>query len=169
MWILYTVRKIESRIELPYDLIDLKTGNEHFVLQFSGFDENQTDYSINMGGVTGKFNVIYQCRGMDCNFRCEITVGNVYEFYISLDSACNAMSGKASLNYYSPDRSSLTFTLDKKGHCLVEGSFKNKDNFCKSGVTFSFETDQTYITGILKSMEIFFRELKRIQGHDTFY
>lgn len=171
---MYTARKIESVIELPYNLIDINTGSEHFIFRFKAFDDNQTDYSIKTGGVTGKFNIIYQSKGISCDFECDITVGNVYDFYISLGNAYDNISGKdpaALLKNYGNtlNRTNLTIGFDNKGHCFVEGCFKNKDNYYKSGVIFSFEVDQTYITEILDSMEIFFRELRRLQGHSNFY
>lgn len=170
---MYTTQKIESAIELPYNLIDIDTGSEHFIFQFNAFDDNQTDYSIKIGGITGKFNMIYQSKGISCNFECDITVGNVYEFYISLDNAYDIMSGKNSVallkNYGTLNRTNLTISFDNKGHCFVNGCFKNKDNHYKNGINFSFEIDQTYITDILISMEIFFKELRRIQGHGNFW
>lgn len=172
---MYTIQKIESAIELPYNLIDINTGSEHFIFQFNAFDDNQTDYSIKRGGITGKFNIIYQSKGINCNFECDITVGKVYEFYISLDNAYDIMSCKNSVallkNYGNTlNRTNLTISFDNKGHCFANGCFKNKDNNYKSGVIFSFEIDYyTYITDILNSMEIFFQELRRIQGHSNFY
>lgn len=94
---MYTIQKIESELELPYDLIDINTGSEHFILRFTEFDDNQTDYSIKAGGVTGKFGIVYQGKGIDCNLGCDITAGKVYEFYISLDNAWDIMSGRNSV------------------------------------------------------------------------
>lgn len=163
----------EVMIELPYKLIDINTGGEHFVLQFNSLDDNQTEQSIKTGGLTGKFGIIYQAGGIDCNFECDITVGNVYEFYVSLDDAWDILFGKNAVavlkNYGTLDRTNLTVSFDKRGHCLVDGFFKNKNNQYKSGISFSFEIDQTYITDILNSMKTFFTELIRVQGHKVFY
>lgn len=164
---------IESTIKLPYNVIDLDTGNEHFILQFYSFDD-QSDHSIKIGGVTGKFSIKYQSKGINCNFRCDTTVGNVYVFYMALDNAYDILSGKNAVailkNYGETLKSTeLVFTFDKFGHCIVDGNFKNKDNQYKNGINFSFELDQIYITDILNSMEIFFQELRRIQGHGNFY
>lgn len=155
-------------------MIDINTGTEHFIFQFTSFDENQTDYTIKMGGVTGKFGIIYQSKGIDCNFECDITIGNVYAFYLSLDTAYDIMFGRNSVaaleNYGTLNRTALKFRFDKRGHCFVDGHFKNKDDLYKSGISFSsFEIYQSDITGILKSMDIFFQEIRRIQGHNTFY
>lgn len=169
---MYTTQTIESTIELPYKLIDIDTGRENFIFLFNEFDDNQTDYSIKMGGVTGKFRVIYQGKGINCNFGCDITVGNVYEFYMSLDNAYDAL-GKNSVailkNYGTLNRTNLTINFDNKGHCFVDGYFKNEDNLYESGIFFSFKIDQTYLIESLNSMKTFFQELRRIQGHNDFY
>ena len=56
---------IETTLELPYTLIDIGEDEERFVFAFRRFDENQTDYSIQAGGLTGKFEVMYRCKGME--------------------------------------------------------------------------------------------------------
>ena len=173
---MYTIHKIESKMELPYNVIDIDTGNEHFILQFDSFDDNQSDYSIKMGGVTGKFSIQYHSNDINCQFECDITIGNVYAFYIALDTAYDILFGRnatAVLENYGKrlkhKHTSLIFNFDKRGHCNVKGFFKNASNHYTNGINFSFELDQIYITDILTSMEIFFRELKRIQGHSNFY
>lgn len=165
--------KIETMLELPYRLIDISTGNEHFVFEFKEFDKNQSDYSI-MSGITGKFGIIYQCRGIESSFDCEITVGNVRDFYISLENAYNVSLGKNTVSVLKNygeilNRSNLMIKFDHKGHCVFEGDFKNQYNCFKCGINFTFELDQSYIPKILNSFHTFFSELIRIQGHDTFY
>ena len=172
--ILHTIQKIESTLELPYRLIDWQSGSEHFIFQFQAFDENQTDISIQNGGITGAFGVMYQGTGISCAFTCDITIGNVYDFYISLDNAYDIMYGKnavAVLKNYGETlhRTNLTFSFDSKGHCSVSGYFQNKENRYHSGITFAFELDQTYIPEILHRMDQFFQEIRRIQGHGQFY
>ena len=51
----------------------------------------------------------------------------------------------------------------------MKGLFLNGDHQYKSGISFEIEIDQTFIPEILSSLKCFFEELKRIQGHDTFY
>lgn len=170
---MYEIQKIESTIELPYNLIDIDTGNERFIFRFNDFDDNQTDYSIKTYGVTGKFGVVYQCRGTDCRFECDITVGNIFDFYMSLDTAYDIMFGKNSsailTNYGNTlDRTNLTIKFDNKGHCYADGYFKNSDNKYKSGFFFSFEFDRIYVSDMIVSMDKFFTELRRIQGHNIF-
>lgn len=170
---MYTKQKIQSTIELPYNLIDINTGVELFIFQFNAFDDNQTDYSIKMGGVTGKFCIVYQSKGINCNFGCDITIGNVYEFYISLDAAYDIMlikNSAAILKNYGDtlNRTNLTINFDHKGHCFIDGYFNNEDNQYKSGIIFSFEVDQSYIIEILNPMEIF-QQIRIIQRHGNLY
>ena len=72
----------DSSIELPYKLIDIAMGKERFVLSFIRFARHQDSFSIKRGGLTGDFEVAYQCEGMDCKFECDITMGNLYTFYL---------------------------------------------------------------------------------------
>lgn len=166
--------KIQSELELPYKLIDIAEDGEHFIFAFKCFDEDQSEYSVQAGGVNGRFEVIYRCCGIDSQFECDITVGNVYNFYIELDNAYDIQLGKntvANLKNYGDNlnRASLTFNFDKTGHCVLFGAFKNKDNLYKSGIDFEIKIDQTYIPEILVSLERFFEELIKIQGHSRFY
>ena len=166
--------EIESNFELPYKLIDINERNEHFVFEFKCFDNKQTDYSVQAGGVTGRFEVIYTCRGIESQFECDITIGNVYEFYNELKGAYKDINGKdlsVCLKNYGEvlKRSRLVIDFDKLGHCILSGNFKNKDNYYKCGIDFEIEIDQTYILNFLGALEAFFNELKRIQGHCNFY
>lgn len=168
--ILNTENKIESTLKLPYDLIDINTGNERFIFRFKAFDDNRSAHSIQKSGITGRFNVIYQSRGMDCDFECDVTVGNVYAFFISLDSAYDIMSGRnAVASLEGSGRTELTVRYDNKGYCFTKGHFRNKENRYQSGISFSFETDPSYIAAAVFSMNDFFNELIRIQGHSNFY
>ena len=170
---MYTEVKIESSLVLPYKLIDFQQGDEQFVFAFKCFDEKQTDYSIQHSGVTGSFAIEYRCCGIDSHFELDVTVGNVYEFYESLKNAYNTQLCKdcnaALRNYGSLDRTYILMSFDKIGHCLMKGLFLNGDHQYKSGISFEIEIDQTFIPEILSSLKCFFEELKRIQGHDTFY
>lgn len=49
--------EITSALELPYKIIDLNYQSGNFCFYFAGFDEEQTRYSIQMEGVTGKFGI----------------------------------------------------------------------------------------------------------------
>lgn len=162
---------INSKLELPYRLIDIAESGEQFIFQFNEFDDRQTDYSVSTGGVTGKFGIVYTGKGLNCNFSCDITIGNVRDFAIALENAYDNMNGRKAVleNYGSLNRTYLSVVFGKKGNCEMTGNFLNKDNFYRSGISFSFSLDQTYISDIIRRMDIFFKELYRIQGHNTYY
>lgn len=166
--------EIKSNLELPYRLIYIKEGSTEFGLYFKSFDEHQSEYSINAGGVTGTFEVAYSCLGMDCRFECDITMGNLYSFYLQLENVYECLPRVVPIatleNYGSLERTNLTFKLDKKGHVQVNGRFMNKDANYSSGIQFDVSMDAFYnITYIINALKRFFEELKRIQGHSNFY
>ncbi len=171
---MYKEIEIKTNLDLPYKLIDISENDEQFIFSFKSFDPKQTEYSIQSGGVTGAFEITYRCKGIESQFECDITVGNVFDFYHDLDYAYDIQCGKdtaATLKNYGDtlNRTNLSFTFDKKGHCVVVGNFRNKNTQYKSGITFELQIDQTYIPEILRSFELFFAELRRIQGHGVFY
>lgn len=165
--------KIENAMELPFDLIALNLHGEHFAFRFEKFDADQTDYTVQMGGLTGSFSVRYSCKGIESCFECDVTIGNVYDFYVSLNKAYGAMTdGEASAvlkNYgETKNRTLLEIKSDSKGHCLLVGSFLNKYTYYKSGINLSFEFDQSYISEILAAFEVFFDKLISLQDSNYF-
>jgi len=161
---------INSNLELPYPLINVENSGEHFVFQFVSFDKGQTDHYIENGGITGQFGIKYVGKGMNCDFLCDITMGNVRDFAVLLEDAYdNLNDGEAELsNYGSLDRSYLSFSFDKRGHCEISGRFDNKENMYNSGIRFSFSIDQSFISNILHNTDCFFEEIYRLQGHNRF-
>ena len=160
--------RIVSSLELPYKLIEIDRSGEHFVLAFSCFDEGQSDYSIRMGGVTGRFEITYYGIGIDSSFPCDLTVGNVYQFYLDLNNAYNQLGKETevTMQYYDNERSALTISFDKTGHCDISGHFKNKITACRNGICFDgIQIDQTEIQRMLSAMKKLFDEFERIQGH----
>ncbi len=162
---------IDSKLELPYPLIDVENFGEHFVFQFVSFDKGQTVYSIENGGVTGQFGIKYVGKGMNCGFLCDITIGNVRDFAVALEDAYDKLNGEKVelLNYGSLDRSYLSFSLDKRGCCEISGRFDNKENMYNSGIHFSFTIDQTFIVSTLHNMDYFLEEIYRLQGHNRYF
>jgi len=165
--------KIENAMELPFDLINLNLHDEQFIFRFEKFDDDQSDYTVQMGGLTGSFSVLYSCKGIESCFECDVTIGNVYDFYVSLNKAYCAMTdGEASavLKDYgeTKNRTLLEIKSDGKGHCRLVGSFLNKYTNYKSGINLSFEIDQSYIPEMLASFEVFFDKLISLQGSDYF-
>ena len=122
--------KIESTLELPYKLIDVRNDNEQLIFSFLSFDDGQTDYSIQKGGVTGKFGVSYKCSGIESCFECDITIGNLYYFYIELENVYERLPGIKPVavleNYGELKRTEMTISCDKTGRWSVSGCFRNK-------------------------------------------
>ena len=108
---------INSKLELPYRLIDIDESGEHFIFQFNEFDDKQTDYSISTGGVTGKLGIIYSGKGMECSFDCDITIGNVRDFAVSLENSYDNMNDRKAIleNYGSLKRTKYLFSYKKYG------------------------------------------------------
>lgn len=160
------IEKNDNIFELPYKLIDIDMGDECFSLAFIKFDY------IKHNVVTGDFEIAYKCNGIESKFECDMTIGNLYCFFISLDNAYDIQSCKNNVvtieNYGSSKRSVLTIKFDN-GHYFVSGYFKNKNNLYNSSISFNFEIFLTDIVEILISLDNFFREIRKIQGNNNFY
>ncbi|MBQ5311339.1 MAG: hypothetical protein ILP19_04790 [Oscillospiraceae bacterium] len=164
---------ITTSLPLPYSLIDIDgMGGEHFALVFKGFAEGQDERSIQRNGILGEFAVSYSCSGMQSSLDCDITLMHLYCFTYDLDTAWDInfnRSSTAVLEHYDPERTELIFRFDEAGKCFVKGSFRNKGDGYKSGISFDeFRTDLLYIPYILSSLGDFFDEMRRIQGHGNF-
>ncbi len=172
--LMFKAIEIESRLELPYAVIDIRNGEEQFILSFSSFDEDQTEHSLQAGGVTGRFDVTYKCRGTDCHFECDLTTGNLYCFYLELDDALDGLPGTkpiAILENYggSQERTKIVFSHDKTGHWFVSGNIRNKGNNFRSGIFFDIPVDVSIVSETMVSLKRLFDELERIQGHRNFF
>ena len=168
-----TVR-IDSNLELPYKLIDIHEAGEQFTLSFKEFDPDQSDYSIKRGGLIGTFEVTYNCGGINSQFVCDMTIGNLFAFYVQLENCHECLPGTKPIavleDYGSDKHTNMTFNFAKKDRVVISGSFLNGYTIYRSGIQFEMEIDTFYvISEILNSLEIFFSEIKRIQGHSTFY
>lgn len=160
--------EINSSLALPFPLIDIREPQRHFTFQFLEFDGNQSDFSVKMGGVTGRFGIEYACEGLNCSFPCDITIGNVYEFYQALRTCYDQINGIAVLEDYSRERTKLTIEFDRHGHCEINAAFHNGADHYQSSVGFHLVNDQTCIPPILAAFQKFFAELSNIQGSDEF-
>ncbi len=166
------IEKNDSIFELPYKLMDIDMVDEHFSLAFIKFDEGQSEYSINHSGITGDFEIAYKCSGIESKFECDMTIGNLYYFFVALDNAYDIENCKNNIvtleNYGSSKRSVLKLKFDN-GRYFVNGYFKNKNNKYNSSIGFNFEIFLTDIVEILISLDNFFSEIRRIQGNNNFY
>lgn len=162
---------IDTNLQLPCNIIDLRsTSDEHFVFRFLKFNDGQTDYSVQKGGLTGQFGIEYHGRDLDCEFPCDIAMSNVYEFYHALDDEYDGMGNGTVIlqNYGAEERTLVRFNTYKPGHTRVEGRVLNRDTLYQSGIVFGFDIDQSYIPDIIFAAKTFFDEIHRIQGHYIF-
>ena len=158
--------------ELPYPLMDMQSGGEHFrFLCTKIVPEYRTPEAAQPTDFYCKFGVEYAGRGMHACFGCDITAGNVYAFYHALDDLYDGLStsGTAQLiNYGTLTRTSVSVRFDKRGGCVLEGRFLNADSSYQSGLQISMQLDQSHISDAVCTMQHFFRTLAEVQGHFRF-
>lgn len=161
-------------LALPYNVIDI-TGkrDEQFILTLKRFREGQDERSIQNNSIEGEFEVTYRSRGIQSTLECDITIGNLYYFDYDLDTAYDINFGRnatAVLESYTPGRTKLVFRFDENARCFVSGSFKNKGDGYKSGISFEdLEIDAVYVSSTLGSLMDFFPKIKKLQGHSNFF
>ncbi len=158
-------------IELPYMLIDaVGNGGERIILKFKSFTQGR---SAGNTGVTGDFELFYECSGMHCSLECDLTIGNLSYFEYDLDTAYDINSCRDStavLESYEASRTRLVFRFDEKARCYVSGNIRNKGDGYKSGISFDdVEIDTVNISDILCRLKDFFNEVEKIQGNRNFY
>ncbi|MBR1530147.1 MAG: hypothetical protein IJ642_12745 [Oscillospiraceae bacterium] len=151
-------------MQLPYALITLSDDHRKFIFQCLSIDYN-TMYV--------KFGIIYRSPEVNAKFSCDITIGNVYDFYVSLDMAYDLLDGtetKAVLETYgSLDRTEFSVEFDRKGHCTLKSRFLSRESHYQNGINFQMKLDQSYLIDSMKAMSRFFKELSEIQGNSVFY
>ena len=159
-------------ITLPFPLIDIAAEGERFRFLCTEIhplfrtpeQKKSTDFDC-------EFAVEYAGRGLSAQFGCDITAGNVYAFYQSLETAYQQLDPDITAqlaNYGSLDRTALRIQFDKHGGCLLTGHFLNADSYYHSGIQISMLLDQSDIGEILRSLRYFFRTLADAQGHANF-
>ncbi|MCL2463138.1 MAG: hypothetical protein FWF44_10770 [Defluviitaleaceae bacterium] len=154
-------------MELPFFAIRINTGEENFELQLTNIDE-YTAETLKWGGVSAKFKIIVDVKGIHADFQCCLTVGNLYNFYMQLSERHKNLQGSAELKYYSESLTNIIFTFDKSGHCVICGMVQN-GTYSGNKVGFKIECDQTFITPVLVSLRTIFTEFAEIQGNYIFY
>lgn len=159
---------LHTALPLPYTLLELKEGQSCFFLRFLGLEEGQTEESIRLGGISGEFGILFQEPGIDAEFRCWLTIGEVYQFYQALQDCLKNLSGEAVLSHCAKEYSFLKVHFNQKGYGLVEGTFRNHQKPSLTGaLSFSLSCDQTYFS--LSRFERLFAELAQLQGSDKFF
>ena len=160
--------EIKTELELPYKIIDLKYNSGTFCFYFSGFDEGQTDYSVKMGGITGKFGIELHEKDFDTNFICDTTVENVFYFYRDFKKCYETLSSEAVLSDYSNKHTNIAFAFDKFGHCNINGFARNIYSGLNIALQFKIKTDQSFIPAVLDRISVMFDEFARLQGNTTY-
>ena len=163
---------MDEKMELPYKLMDIGMDDEHFTLSFKRFKAHQDSFSIKRSGLAGDFEVYYKCSGMENRFECDLTVGELYCFYIELDNVYDGLPGTKPVailesNSGTQERTKMTFSGDK-GKYFISGIFRNRDNCYKSGIIFDMELGAVFMGDILGTLEKFFKYLEEMQGHRNF-
>jgi hypothetical protein len=156
-------------MELPYCAIDISTHNGKLKLFVTDIDEG-TEESRKRGGISADFNIQVSVPGINADFRCWVTLGYLYKFYMALRDCYNNLCGTAVLTYYSKDLTNISIDFNARGHCYVYGSASYKNNWALSDnrIEFGFECDQTYIEPNIKTLGTLFNELAAIQGSYEF-
>ncbi|MBR5371065.1 MAG: hypothetical protein IK130_02515 [Oscillospiraceae bacterium] len=160
-------KESDSTLQMPRRLLDLGGDAERFVLSCVGLERRE-----NGSGVSGSFEISYQCCGTESRFACDLTLGSLYVFTVSLDYTFDLGPGDTVVlkNDGVEDRSELIFRFDHRGHCVISGRFRNQDNGFRSGIFFSgMVIDNIYMNEIILSLEAFFSEIEKIQGHSNFW
>lgn len=159
-------------ITLPFPLIDIVAEGERFRLLCTEIHPLfRSPEQTEPADFDCEFAVEYAGRGLSAQFGCDITAGNVYAFYQSLETAYQQLDPALSaqlVNYGSLDRTALRIQFDKHGGCLLTGHFLNADSHYHSGIQIRMSLDQSDIGEILRSLRYFFRTLADAQGHANF-
>ena len=167
----YNIIKINSELNLPYDIINIKKGALYdgniieFKIRLCEIPQNQTKESIEYGGVNAMFDMLLETANIKANIVIDTTVGNMYEFYKELLIAYEKLNGKAILKNYGDSRCNLVVTFNRNGHCNVNGYI---NDISLNGVNVNIDIDQSYCYQWINKFKIVFGELERIQGDNKF-
>ncbi len=160
-------------IILPFPLIDIAAEGEQFRFLCTEIHPLfRTPEQNKPADFDCEFAVEYSGSGLSARFRCDISAGNVYAFYQSLETAYQQLDPDLAaqlVNYGSLDRTALRIQFDRHGGCLLTGHFLNAESHYHSGIQIRMTLDQSYIGEILRSLRYFFRTLADAQGHANFY
>lgn len=165
----YKIIEIHSEITCPFKLMDFHFETFSFEFLFKEFDKEQSDYAIEHGGVTGIFSVAFNEEGLNVQFPCDVTVGNVYSFFVQLKECYGSMNGAVVLEDYSKERVHMEVIFYNSGQCEVDIEVANYSSYNSCGkIKVNFQCDQSYWRNIIDNFNIFFTELARLQGYYDF-
>ena len=154
-------------ISFPYRLMEINNGDVFFALECKELSSFGSEDNL-----SGTFEIIYKCSGMDCHFECDISIGNIYYFYLELDTAYDIMfckNAKAVLSSYNNDRTDLVIEFDDKCNCTASGKIRNKSDQYRSGIEFTMNVEQSDVCDALVSIDEFLIEMHRLKGNMDFF
>ena len=151
---------------LPYCVFDISAIDGRVKLLLAAIDKG-TPESIKMGGITADFNIQVAIDGINADFECFITTGNLYKFYKELQECYNNLNGTAVLKYHSEKLTRISVDFKNTGKCTIYG-YAQTNSYKRNRIEFCIECDQTYIEPNIKMMEILFDELAALQGFYEF-
>ena len=157
---------LKDTLPLPYNLIEAASGG--FELDYIGLKEGQNEYSLKYG-VEGKFLLrIYGLGTEIISEVCDLTVGNVYEFFRELKIMMKDIKGTAVLKEYGERTINISFTAEKRGIVSVRGVYCPKDTGIIDEIKFCFEVEPNVLDNSLKRFKTLFDSLAEIQGYYEF-
>ena len=154
-------------MEIPREIIGIHANEGDFTLSVIAINEG-TPESIKLGGVTADINIQIHVDGIKADFRCLITVGNLYAFYSDLHDKYEHLNGEAVLKDHSGELTRIVFGFDKTGKCTICGHVYN-GAYSGNKVGFRLTCDQTYINPIIRSLKLLFDEFAELQGYYDFH
>ena len=153
-------------MEFPYYAFDISTDDGELKLSVTAIDKGMPE-TLKMGGLTVDFNIQVTVCGINADFKCWISVGNLYIFYTTLQKCYNNLCGVAILKDYSEKLTNISVDFHKTGKCTIYGYAQN-GVYSGNKIEFRLNCDQTYIDANIKTLKKLFDELALIQGFDKF-
>ena len=153
-------------MELPYCVFDISTNDGKIKLLLTNIDKGTLE-TVKMGGLIADFNIQIVVYGINADFKCWITIGNLYDFYIKLQECYKNLYGTAVLKYHDEELTRISVDFQNTGKCTVYGYAQTK-SYKKNKIEFCIECDQTYIEPNIRMLKILFDELAVIQGFYEF-
>lgn len=153
-------------MDLPFCVIDISTEQGKIKLLATDIDRG-TPETLKRGGLTVTFSIQIAVDGINADFDCSISLGNLYTFYVDLRKCHNDVNGIAILKDYSERLTNISFCFNHMGQCGVSG-FAQNGAYSKNKIEFSIQCDKIFIDQSIKSLKVLFDELAEIQGFYEF-
>lgn len=153
-------------MELPYYAIDISVSEGKLNLLVTAIDEG-SPVSRKLGGITADFKIKLDVGNIVADFKCWISIGNLYAFYIDLQKCYENLQGVAILKDYSETLTNISFSFYECGKVDIHGYAKD-GAYTRNRIEFGIKCDQTYISPLLKSLNLLFDELAIMQGYYDF-